>query len=236
MIRLDKYLADMGVGTRSQVKQFIKKGQIQVNGEIQKRPETKLDIVKDKVLFQGEEISYQEYVYYILHKPAGYVSAVKDNLYPTVLSLIDNPQGFQLFPVGRLDLDTEGLLLITNDGTLAHELLSPKKHVEKTYYARIDGKITEEDQRRFAAGLDIGDEKDTLPAKLEILKSGEESEITVTITEGRYHQVKRMFEAVGKKVTYLKRLQMGSLKLEETLEPGTYRALTEEEIRLLKER
>ncbi len=236
MIRLDKYLADMGVGTRSQVKQFIKKGQIQVNGEIQKRPETKLDIAKDKVLFQGEEISYQEYVYYILHKPAGYVSAVKDNLYPTVLSLIDNPQGFQLFPVGRLDLDTEGLLLITNDGTLAHELLSPKKHVEKTYYARIDGKITEEDQRRFAAGLDIGDEKDTLPAKLEILKSGEESEITVTITEGRYHQIKRMFEAVGKKVTYLKRLQMGSLKLEETLEPGTYRALTEEEIRLLKER
>lgn len=226
----------MGVGTRSQVKQFIKKGQIQVNGEIQKRPETKLDIAKDKVLFQGEEISYQEYVYYILHKPAGYVSAVKDNLYPTVLSLIDNPQGFQLFPVGRLDLDTEGLLLITNDGTLAHELLSPKKHVEKTYYARIDGKITEEDQRRFAAGLDIGDEKDTLPAKLEILKSGEESEITVIITEGRYHQVKRMFEAVGKKVTYLKRLQMGSLKLEETLEPGTYRALTEEEIRLLKER
>lgn len=226
----------MGVGTRSQVKQFIKKGQIQVNGEIQKRPETKLDIAKDKVSFQGEEISYQEYVYYILHKPAGYVSAVKDNLYPTVLSLIDNPQGFQLFPVGRLDLDTEGLLLITNDGTLAHELLSPKKHVEKTYYARIDGKITEEDQRRFAAGLDIGDEKDTLPAKLEILKSGEESEITVTITEGRYHQIKRMFEAVGKKVTYLKRLQMGSLKLEETLEPGTYRALTEEEIRLLKER
>lgn len=226
----------MGVGTRSQVKQFIKKGQIQVNGEIQKRPETKLDIAKDKVLFQGAEIFYQEYVYYILHKPAGYVSAVKDNLYPTVLSLIDNPQGFQLFPVGRLDLDTEGLLLITNDGTLAHELLSPKKHVEKTYYARIDGKITEEDQRRFAAGLDIGDEKDTLPAKLEILKSGEESEITVTITEGRYHQVKRMFEAVGKKVTYLKRLQMGSLKLEETLEPGTYRALTEEEIRLLKER
>ena len=236
MIRLDKYLADMGVGTRSQVKQFIKKGQIQVNGEIQKRPETKLDIAKDKVLFQGEEISYQEYVYYILHKPAGYVSAVKDNLYPTVLSLIDNLQGFQLFPVGRLDLDTEGLLLITNDGTLAHELLSPKKHVEKTYYARIDGKITEEDQRRFAVGLDIGDEKDTLPAKLEILKSGEESEITVTITEGRYHQIKRMFEAVGKKVTYLKRLQMGSLKLEETLEPGTYRALTEEEIRLLKER
>lgn len=236
MIRLDKYLADMGVGTRSQVKQFIKKGQIQINGEIQKRPETKLDIAKDKVSFQGEEISYQEYVYYILHKPAGHVSAVKDNLYPTVLSLIDNPQGFQLFPVGRLDLDTEGLLLITNDGTLAHELLSPKKHVEKTYYARIDGKITEEDQRRFAAGLDIGDEKDTLPAKLEILKSGEESEITVTITEGRYHQVKRMFEAVGKKVTYLKRLQMGSLKLEETLEPGTYRALTEEEIRLLKEK
>ncbi len=236
MIRLDKYLADMGVGTRSQVKQFIKKGQIQINGEIQKRPETKLDIAKDKVSFQGEEISYQEYVYYILHKPAGYVSAVKDNLYPTVLSLIDNPQGFQLFPVGRLDLDTEGLLLITNDGTLAHELLSPKKHVEKTYYARIDGKITEEDQRHFAEGLDIGDEKDTLPAKLEILKSGEKSEITVTITEGRYHQVKRMFEAVGKKVTYLKRIQMGRLKLEETLGPGTYRALTEEEIRLLKER
>lgn len=236
MIRLDKYLADMGVGTRSQVKQFIKKGQIQINGEIQKRPETKLDIAKDKVSFQGEKISYQEYVYYILHKPAGYVSAVKDNLYPTVLSLIDNPQGFQLFPVGRLDLDTEGLLLITNDGTLAHELLSPKKHVEKTYYARIDGKITEEDQRRFAEGLDIGDEKDTLSAKLEILKSGEKSEITVTITEGRYHQVKRMFEAVGKKVTYLKRIQMGRLKLEETLEPGTYRALTEEEIRLLKER
>ena len=230
MIRLDKYLADMGVGTRSQVKQFIKKGQIQINGEIQKRPETKLDIAKDKVSFQGEEISYQEYVYYILHKPAGYVSAVKDNLYPTVLSLIDNPQGFQLFPVGRLDLDTEGLLLITNDGTLAHELLSPKKHVEKVYKATLDGEVTEEMVENFRKGISFYDGTLCLSAKL--LPNKENPHIArVIIREGKYHQVKKMFLTQGLTVKELHREQIGMLKLPKDLAPGECRFMQEDEKR-----
>lgn len=236
MIRLDKYLADMGIGTRTEVKQLIKKGQVSVNGTVCKKPEQKVEETTDHIVCRGTEISYERYVYYMLHKPAGYVSAVTDKRYPTVVSLIDNPKGYELFPVGRLDLDTEGLLLLTNDGTLAHELLSPKKHVKKTYYAKIDRAVTKEDIQCFLLGVDIGDEKKTLPADLEILDTKAQDEILLTITEGRYHQVKRMFEAVGKKVLYLKRMSMGPLKLDEQLEKGTYRFLTEDEIRLLKDR
>ncbi len=236
MIRLDKYLADMGIGTRTEVKQLIKKGQVSVNGTVCKKPEQKVEETKDHIVFGGAEIAYERYVYYMLHKPAGYVSAVTDERYPTVVSLIDNPKGYELFPVGRLDLDTEGLLLITNDGALAHELLSPKKHVKKTYYAKIDRAVTKEDIQCFLLGVDIGDEKKTLPADLEILDTKAQDEILLTITEGRYHQVKRMFEAVGKKLLYLKRMSMGPLKLDEQLEKGTYRFLTEDEIRLLKDR
>ena len=167
--------------------------------------------------------------------PAGVVSAREDKNESTVLDLIDEKQRKDLFPVGRLDKDTEGLLLITNDGELAHQLLSPKKHVDKVYFARIDGKVTEEDVRRFAEGLEIGEEKPTLPAYLEILKSEEISEIRLTIREGKFHQVKRMFHAVGKEVIYLKRLQMGSLVLDPRLALGEYRELTGQELEALRD-
>ena len=169
----------------------------------------------------------------MLHKPSGVVSATKDKKEKTVLDLIEGQKRKDLFPVGRLDKDTEGLLLITNDGTLAHRLLAPGKHVDKVYYAKIDGKVTKEDVIRFSEGVDIGDEDLTLPAKLEILTSAEESQILLTIQEGRFHQVKRMFESVGKKVTYLKRMSMGSLILDENLKKGEYRPLTKEEIEKL---
>ena len=220
MMRLDKYLCETGFGTRSQVKDLLKKGQVMVNGEVVKKPELKINETTDQILCQGEKASYQKNIYLMLHKPAGVVSATEDNREKTVLDLVrpeDRKNG--LFPVGRLDKDTEGLLLLTDDGELAHRLLSPKKHVDKTYYAKIDGQVTEEHVKQFREGLDIGDEKKTLPAVLTILLSGPVSEIEVTIHEGRFHQIKRMFEAVGCKVTYLKRLSMGSLVLDETLPP-----------------
>ncbi len=228
-LRLDKYLADMGVGTRSEVKKLIQKGQIMVNDQVVKKPETKIDTQKDCVCYQGKEVAYMEFEYYMLHKPAGVISATEDHKDRTVLDLIDHKRK-DLFPVGRLDKDTEGLLLITNDGQLAHRLLSPTKHVDKVYFARIDGEVTLEDVQLFSKGIDIGDEKPTLPAELTILKAGEESEIQLKITEGRFHQVKRMFHAVGKEVTYLKRLQMGPLVLDKNLPIGQFRALTKEEM------
>ena len=223
-LRLDKYLADMGIGTRTEVKKAITKGQVRVNEETVKRPEIKIDTEKDHVFYQGQMVAYAEYEYYMLNKPAG-----------VVLDLIDEKQRKDLFPVGILDKDTEGLLLITNDGELAHQLLSPKKHVDKVYFARIDGKVTEEDVRRFAEGLEIGEEKPTLPAHLEILKSEEISKIRLTIREGKFHQVKRMFHAVGKEVIYLKRLQMGSLVLDPRLALGEYRELTGQELEALRD-
>ena len=231
MMRLDKYLCETGFGTRSQVKDLLKKGQVMVNGEVVKKPELKINETTDQILCQGKKASYQKNIYLMLHKPAGVVSATEDNREKTVLDLVspeDRKNG--LFPVGRLDKDTEGLLLLTDDGELAHRLLSPKKHVDKTYYAKIDGQVTEEHVKQFREGLDIGDEKKTLPAVLTILLSGPVSEIEVTIHEGRFHQIKRMFEAVGCKVTYLKRLSMGSLVLDETLLPEEYRPLTEAEL------
>ena len=197
--------------------------------------EIKIDTEKDHVFYQGQMVAYAEYEYYMLNKPAGVVSATEDKNDSTVLDLIDEKQRKDLFPVGRLDKDTEGLLLITNDGELAHQLLSPKKHVDKVYFARIDGKVTEEDVRRFAEGLEIGEEKPTLPAYLEILKSEEISEIRLTIREGKFHQVKRMFHAVGKEVIYLKRLQMGILVLDPRLALGEYRELTGQELEALRD-
>ena len=169
----------------------------------------------------------------MLHKPAVVISATKDDRDKTVLDLITDKKRNDLFPVGRLDKDTEGLLLITNDGELAHRLLSPKKHVDKVYYAKVQGKVDESDVKAFADGVDIGDDTLAKSADLRILKSEEESEIELTITEGRFHQVKRMFHAVGKEVIYLKRLSMGSLALDKTLTKGEYRSLTEEEIKKL---
>lgn len=233
MMRLDKYLADMSVGTRTEVKKLIHQGKVAIDGVIQKSPDIKIDEKKQVVTCNGQTVSYQTYEYYMLNKPAGVVSATTDKKDKTVLDLIESKKRKDLFPVGRLDKDTEGLLLITNDGELAHRLLAPKKHVDKVYFAKIEGVVTEEDKCKFAEGLDIGDDEFTKPAHLEILVSGDISEIHLTIQEGKFHQVKRMFESVGKKVLYLKRLSMGTLKLDDELALGEYRALTEEELEQL---
>lgn len=233
MMRLDKFLSEMGVGTRSEVKAYLKKGQVTLNGEIVKKPEVKIDENNDKVCYLGQVLSYEAVQYFLLNKPAGCVTATRDHLSDTVMSFLPENRRDDLFPVGRLDKDTEGLLLITNDGQLAHELLSPRKHVDKTYFSVIDGEVREEHKQLFQDGLNIGDEDLTLPAKLNILKSGETSEIELTIHEGRFHQVKRMFEAIGTKVTYLKRISMGPLTLG-NLQPGEVRVLTDEELDALR--
>lgn len=230
MIRLDKYLADLSVGTRSEVKKYVRQGKVTVDGQIMKNPETKIEPDKQEVGFEGKILSYVEYEYYMLHKPAGVISASTDKKEKTVIDLIDSKVRKDLFPVGRLDKDTEGLLLITNDGALAHRLLAPKKHVDKVYYAKVMGRVTEEDVKTFSEGLDIGQGDTANSSKLEVLKSDEVSEIRLTIQEGKFHQVKRMFHAVGKEVVYLKRLSMGSLLLDETLSVGAYRPLTKEEV------
>ncbi len=229
-LRLDKYLSEMGYGTRSEVKRAIAKGQVRINASVVRKPEMKLDTETDCVFFQEEQVGYAAFEYYMLNKPAGVISATEDDKEQTVIDLIRTRKRQDLFPVGRLDKDTEGLLLITNDGALAHRLLSPKKHVDKTYYARIDRQVTEADIHAFAEGVSIGDEKPTMPAKLRILQEGPPAEIELTIREGRFHQVKRMFRARGKEVLYLKRFRMGSLILDETLKPGEYRKLTKREI------
>lgn len=234
IIRLDKYLADMGIGTRTEVKKFIRSGRIQIDGRTERKPEAKVNTSSQQITFDNTLVVYQEYEYYMLNKPAGVVSATTDKKEKTVLDLLTVQKRKDLFPVGRLDKDTEGLLLITNDGALAHRLLAPGKHVDKVYFARVEGEVTEADVHAFSQGIDIGDPELTLPAKLEIQSSGTTvSEILLTIQEGRFHQVKRMFEAVGKKVIYLKRLSMGTLCLDETLPKGAFRALTEQEIKEL---
>lgn len=229
-VRLDKFLTEMGIGSRSEVKQGIKKGFAKVNGETAKRPEQKVEDL-DQVTWKGTPVVYVEYEYIMLNKPAGVVSATEDNRDKTVVDLIKDSSRKDLFPVGRLDKDTEGLLLLTNDGALAHRLLSPKHHVAKVYYAKVDGVMTDEDVKTFAEGFHVDDELDALPAKLNILKTTDDSsEIELEIYEGKFHQVKRMVHAVGKEVVYLKRLSMGSLILDENLKPGEYRHLTAGEL------
>lgn len=235
MMRLDKFLCETGFGTRSEVKTLLKKGQVSVNGEIAKKPELKVDENTDEVVCNGRKAAYAALEYIMLHKPSGVLSATEDRHQRTVLDLLEDTVRQDLFPVGRLDKDTEGLLLLTNDGELAHQLLSPKKHVDKIYYAKINGPVTEEQVQKFQEGLDIGEKKPTLPACLKIIKSGAESEVLVTIHEGKFHQIKRMFQAIDGQVTYLKRLSMGTLVLDENLRPGEYRHLTEKEITQLKE-
>lgn len=229
-MRLDKFLTELGIGSRSEVKKLLKMGQVTVNGDLAVKPEQKVDEKNDTICWQGKVLSYQPFEYYLFHKPAGCVTAVSDKQHKTVMDYLKELKRKDLAPVGRLDIDTEGLLLITNDGQLSHELLSPAKHVPKTYYAKIAGIVTNEDVILFRQGLEIGDEKPTKPAELKILVSDMISEIELTIYEGRFHQVKRMFEAVDKKVLYLKRIAMGSLVLDEELKPGEYRAITREEI------
>lgn len=234
-MRLDKFLCDMQIGTRSQVKAFIKKGLVSVNDTIVKKSDFQLDEEKDKVCYMGQNLRYQKLYYYMLYKPAGVVTATKDNRESTVMALLSNAPGKGLFPVGRLDKDTEGLLLITNDGELAHNLLAPGKHVDKTYYVECAGNITDANLRQLALGVDIGDATLTQPAKVNLLAQSEgRYSMELTITEGRFHQVKRMIQAVGGCVTYLKRLSMGTLQLDSALQKGTFRPLTEQEISGLK--
>ncbi len=233
MIRLDKYLADMGIGTRTEVKKYVRQGKVSVDGHLEQSPDAKIDADKQEVRFDGKPLSYVRYEYYMLHKPAGVISATTDAKEKTVVDLIDSKMRKDLFPVGRLDKDTEGLLLITNDGELAHRLLAPKKHIDKVYYAKVQGKVTDEDVKAFSEGLPIGQGELAKPSKLEVLVSDEISEIRLTIQEGKFHQVKRMFHAVGKEVIYLRRISMGSLSLDENLPIGAYRPLTKEEIQRL---
>lgn len=234
-IRLDKFLCEMGMGTRSQIKEAAKKGRIRVDDQVEKKTDRKIDPCREQVCFDGTPVSYVKTEYYMLHKPQGVVSATEDKRHQTVLDLLEDRQRKDLFPVGRLDIDTEGLLLITNDGDLAHRLLSPKRHVDKVYEAEVEGELPGDAVERFAGGITLTDGTETLPARLEIQEqSGAFSRILLTIQEGKFHQVKRMFEALGCHVTYLKRLSMGALKLDEKLKPGEYRLLTEEELRQLK--
>jgi 16S rRNA pseudouridine516 synthase len=233
-MRLDKLLSNMGYGTRKEVKQLMKKGAVRVNEETVKDAAMHVDTEKDEVTILGEKVVYKEFMYLMMNKPQGVLSATEDKRDQTVIDLLDAEYSvFELFPVGRLDKDTEGFLLLTNDGKLAHNLLSPKKGVPKTYYAHIEGIVTEEDTKRFSEGVTLDDGYETKPGQLRILKSADISEIELTITEGKFHQVKRMFEAVGKQVVYLKRLSMGPLSLDESLELGAYRELTEEELQQL---
>lgn len=232
-LRLDKLLAEMSVGTRSEVKADIRRGRVSVNGVIIKAPEYKVS-EKDMITYDGKPCKYQEYEYYLLNKPSGIISASKDKKEKTVIDLIDSNRK-DLFPVGRLDKDTEGLLLITNDGALAHNLLSPKKHVDKTYYVRLKRIITTEDEEMIVKGLKVDETFTALPAKLSVLnndylKNGY-AEALITIQEGKFHQVKRMFQALGNEVVYLKRIAMGNLKLPENLEPGQYIMLESEVIK-----
>lgn len=252
-MRLDKFLAEMGAGTRSQIKDMAKRGKIQINGITEKKTETKVNPDKDIIIWDGTRIIYTEMEYYMLNKPKGVVSATEDNIHDTVLDLVMKKEAKfdvngerkqkrkDLFPVGRLDIDTEGLLLITNDGSLAHNLLAPKKHIDKTYYAKVQGNIPADARQRFQEGLILSDGTPVMPAMLELLGQEPEdekqetiTEVKVIIREGKFHQIKRMFETIGCRVIFLKRLSMGSLVLDSRLKPGEYRCLFPEEIEELK--
>ncbi|EJD3740645.1 rRNA pseudouridine synthase [Listeria monocytogenes] len=231
-MRLDKLLSHTGFGSRKEVKPLLKSGAVVVNGTIQKDSKTQVNPDKDQITVHGTPVVYQEFVYFMLHKPQNVVSATEDNVSETVIDLLAQEDTLtDPFPVGRLDKDTEGLLIITNDGTLAHNLLSPKKHIDKTYYAKIDGDVTAADVEAFAAGIELDDGYTCKPASLEIITP---NEINVTIQEGKFHQEKRMFAARGKTVSYLKRISMGNLQLDESLELGEYRPLTEAELAILQ--
>ncbi len=234
MLRLDRYLAECGVGSRKQAVSVIKSGRVSVNGCVVNEPGLKIS-EDEKVAVDGTLLKYDKYSYYMLNKPKGCVSAVKDNLSDTVLQFLKGVNTRGLFPVGRLDKDTEGFLLITNDGELCHGLISPGRHVEKTYYVVCDKSLPRNARTLFKNGIDIGDDSICLPARIKSqgrVKEGMSYELT--ITEGRFHQVKRMFYALGCKVLYLKRVSIGGVMLDPGLESGAYRALTPEELDILK--
>ncbi len=234
-LRLDRFLADMGKGTRSEIRDAVRKGCVSVNGETERRPEQKIRPGADLVELDGRPVTYVRTEYYMLNKPAGVITATRDGRRRTVLDLIGEKQRKDLVPAGRLDIDTEGLLLITNDGALIHRLLSPKKHVDKVYFARCQGRVPEDAVKTFAEGIVLPDGLHCLPAVLEIAEYGDGcTDVRLTVREGKFHQVKRMMEAVGCPVVYLKRLSMGPLVLDPALAPGEYRTLTENELELLR--
>ena len=236
MERLDKIIAGTGKYSRREVKELVRQGRVVVDGRLASSPEEKVDADAACLLVDGQSLDCRRYTYLMLHKPAGVLSARVDGRQQTVLDLLPpelQKQG--LFPVGRLDKDTEGLLLLTDDGALAHDLLAPKKHVDKVYFVRTDGALDDADCKAFEQGITLGDGLECLPAKLEILKSNVQSEALITIREGKFHQIKRMLASRGKPVVYLKRLSMGSLTLDEGLSEGEYRLLTAEEIKNLRE-
>lgn len=231
MMRLDKLLAHSGIGTRKEVKNYIRKGFVLVNKVVIKKDDFKVNPEIDEVIFNDEVIRYQKYVYLMLNKPGGYISATKDNVHPTVLELIDDYYNFELFPVGRLDIDTEGLLLISNDGDFAHRLLAPSRRHSKLYYAKVEGVITTKDIDLFKQGIVIDTGYQCISSNLKVLAvNGSISEVEIEIFEGKFHQVKKMIEAVGKKVVYLKRIRIRDLCLDESLELGEYRELNEHEL------
>lgn len=231
-MRLDKFLADCGIGTRSEIKKLIRAGKVSVSGMDKIKPETQIEPETAKVYFEGRLLEYKEFIYLMLNKPAGYVSATWDRHLPTVLDLVPEEYlHFEPFPVGRLDIDTEGFCLLTNDGAFAHRILSPAHHVPKTYVAQLDIAATEDDIEAFAKGITLDDGYTTKPAKLSILP---DFMAEVVIEEGKYHQVKRMFAARGKHVEHLMRIQINNLPLDEDLEEGEIRELTREEVELLE--
>lgn len=235
-MRIDKLLSNMGYGTRKEVHQLLKSGAVRVNDKVEKKSGAQIKIEIDKVTCLGEPVVYREFIYLMMNKNQGVLSATEDTRDKTVIDLLsDEYRHFKPFPVGRLDKDTEGFLLISNDGKLAHNLLSPKKNVPKTYYAHVAGIVTGEDIADFNNGVMLDDGYVTKPGKLHVIKSAEISEIELTITEGKFHQVKRMFKAVGKEVVYLKRLSMGPITLDKSLSLGAYRELTAEELELLQQ-
>ena len=236
MERLDKVLSNLGYGSRKEIKDLVKNGSVEVNGEVPKKSDFKVNPEEDVIKVDGEEINYRKYIYLLMNKPDGVVSATVDNHDETVIDILEPEyQAFEPFPVGRLDKDTVGLLLITNDGKLNHRLISPKNHIDKVYYAEIDKPVDEKDVEAFKKGIVIDDGYKCMPAKLNILESTEHgSEIEVTIQEGKFHQVKRMFEARGKKVVYLKRIKFGTLVYDESIPEGEYRELSNEELAKLQ--
>ena len=236
--RVDKVLANLGYGSRKDIKKLCKSGEVKIDGEVIKDSSYKFDPKVSEITISDAEIMYRDYIYLMMNKPPGVISATFDNMHETVIDIIiDEFRALEPFPVGRLDKDTEGLMLISNDGKLSYKLLSPKRQIPKTYYAEVEGRVTEEDVKAFSEGVFIMDEDEeyeTLPARLNIIESGDVSKVEVTIVEGKFHQVKRMFLAVNKEVVYLKRISIGSLVLDDDLELGEYRELTLEELDELK--
>lgn len=235
VMRLDKFLSHMGLGTRTEVKKAISRGRVTVNGEVTRKVGHVIKEGIDHIEFNEQEVTYQAHVYLMLNKPKDVISATEDKRHKTVIDLVKASYGNRkLFPVGRLDIDTEGLILLTDDGAWNHQLMSPKKHVSKSYYAQINGPVTEDHIDMFSKGLTLSDGTQLKPGHLSIIKSDQVSEIILVITEGKYHQVKRMFEHVGLKVTYLRRDKIGGLSLDPNLELGSYRELTEDELKKIK--